>query len=183
MISQGPSVCLFNKTDPGEVLASWLFVEYLLTNDVQIAYAETEGYIPVTEKARNSEEYKAYLSLGGSDEKEHYDIKIKAAELLIHHTENTFVTAVFNGSASLRNAAGQLIENVTKSARRKEETDYEKLYEEVISLYRLDNLDTADYGKQSFDGYSPTAIVLMASLSVSWLLLIIGFLHTGLKKK
>ena len=29
MISQGPSVCIFNKEDPQEVLASWLFVQYL----------------------------------------------------------------------------------------------------------------------------------------------------------
>lgn len=48
MISQGPSVCVFNKDDPQEVLASWLFAQYLLTNDVQIAYAQTEGYVPVT---------------------------------------------------------------------------------------------------------------------------------------
>ena len=43
MISQGPSVCIFNKEDPQEVLASWLFVQYLLTDGVQISYAETEG--------------------------------------------------------------------------------------------------------------------------------------------
>ena len=30
MISQGPSVCVFNKEDPQEVLASWLFTLYLL---------------------------------------------------------------------------------------------------------------------------------------------------------
>ena len=39
MISQGPSICIFNKSDDQEVLASWLFAQYLLTNDVQIAYA------------------------------------------------------------------------------------------------------------------------------------------------
>ena len=39
MISQGPSVCVFNKPDNQEVLASWLFAQYLLTNEVQIAYA------------------------------------------------------------------------------------------------------------------------------------------------
>ena len=50
MISQGPSVCIFNKADAGEVLASWLFTQYLLTNNVQIAYAQTEGYVPVTKK-------------------------------------------------------------------------------------------------------------------------------------
>ena len=43
MISQGPSVCVFNKRDPQEVLAAWLFTQYLLTNEVQIAYSETEG--------------------------------------------------------------------------------------------------------------------------------------------
>ena len=33
MISQGPSVCIFNKEDPQEVLASWLFAQYLLSDD------------------------------------------------------------------------------------------------------------------------------------------------------
>mgnify|MGYP004427357969 CR=1 FL=1 len=65
MISQGPSVCLFQKDDPQEVLASWLFAQFLLTNDVQIAYAETEGYVPVTEKARLDPTYVDYLN-GGS---------------------------------------------------------------------------------------------------------------------
>ena len=45
MISQGPSVCVFYKEDPQEVLASWLFTQYLLTGDVQISYSETEGYV------------------------------------------------------------------------------------------------------------------------------------------
>ena len=45
MMSQGPSICVFNKPDSGEVLASWLFAQYMLTNDVQIAYSSTEGYV------------------------------------------------------------------------------------------------------------------------------------------
>ena len=53
MISQGPSVCIFQKEDPQEVLASWLFTQYLLTNSVQIAYSQTEGYVPVTSKAQS----------------------------------------------------------------------------------------------------------------------------------
>ena len=43
MISQGPSMCVFNKADPQEVLASWIFVQYMQSNDVQIAYSNTEG--------------------------------------------------------------------------------------------------------------------------------------------
>ena len=96
---------------------------YLLSNDVQIPYAKTEGYVPVTLKAQNSDEYRDYLSRCGEDNSTYYDIKIKASKLLLANLQNTFVTPVFNGSASLRDAAGQLIENVTKSVRRKEEID------------------------------------------------------------
>jgi multiple sugar transport system substrate-binding protein len=62
MISQGPSMCIFNKEDPQEVLASWLFMQYMLTNEVQLAYSGTEGYVPVTEKAQASAEYADYLA-------------------------------------------------------------------------------------------------------------------------
>ena len=61
MISQGPSMCVFNKEDPQEVLASWLFAQYMLTNKVQIGYSQTEGYLPVTKKAQQSEEYLDYV--------------------------------------------------------------------------------------------------------------------------
>ena len=143
MISQGPSICVFNKDNPQEVLASWLFAQYLLTNKVQLAYAETEGYLPVTLKAQQSPEYQEYLSRKGENNKEYYDIKIEASELLLKHLDDTFVTPVFNGSASLRSAAGQLIENVCKSARRKEEMSdayIEKQFNDVSSLYRLDQI-------------------------------------------
>ena len=134
MISQGPSVCIFNKADPQEVLASWLFVQYLLTDKVQIAYSQTEGYVPVTTKAQNAPEYLDYLSRAGEDYNEHYDVKIAASKLLLANIDHTFITPVFNGSSSVRSAAGQLIENVTKSMRRKETVDeayMDKLYEGV----------------------------------------------------
>ena len=35
MISQGPSICVFRKADEQEVLAAWLFAQYLLTNEVR----------------------------------------------------------------------------------------------------------------------------------------------------
>ncbi len=147
MISQGPSICVFNKADSQEVLASWLFAQYLLSNEVQLGYAETEGYLPVTLKAQQSAEYQEYLSRKGENNQEYYDIKIEASELLMKNTENTFVTPVFNGSASLRSAAGQLIENVCKSARRKETMSDEyiqKQFTDVSSLYRLDQIKAED---------------------------------------
>ena len=139
MISQGPSVCVFNKKDPQEVLASWLFTQYLLTNDVQIAYAQTEGYVPVTRKAQDSDDYQEYLNSDAGDAL-HYPVKLQAAKLLLANTQNTFTTPVFNGSASLRDAAGQLIEDVTKAVRRKKTVDdayIADLYQSVTDMYEL----------------------------------------------
>ena len=188
MISQGPSVCMFNKPDRQEVLASWLFLQYLLSNDVQIAYAETEGYVPVTLKAQQSEEYQDYLSRIGEDNDLHYDVKILASQLLLSHTEDTFVTPVFNGSASLRDAAGQMIENVTKSVRRKEAVNdayYEKLYADMVSLYHL-NLDgtgASAAARQDLGPLPHTAVVLLASLACAWVLIALYFCLKQFKKR
>ncbi|MCR5332304.1 MAG: extracellular solute-binding protein [Lachnospiraceae bacterium] len=178
MISQGPSICIFNKEDPQEVLASWLFTQYMLTNDVQTAYAETEGYVPVTTKAQESPEYIDYLSRSGEDNKEHYDIKILATRLLLDNITNTFVTPVFNGSASVRDAAGQMIENVTKSVRRKETVDaayMEKLQKDITSLYRLDRLVPASSEGEgenpAREGLPAASKALLITLCAVWILL------------
>lgn len=176
MISQGPSVCIFNKSDSQEVLASWLFAQYLLSNEVQIAYAETEGYVPVTSMAQDSAEYQDYLSRGGEDNSTHYEVKIKASQLLLDNTDNTFVTPVFNGSASLRDAAGQLIENVTKSIRRKETVDdsyMEKLFDDVTSLYRLGQASRTAAGKQELGKLPLTSVFLLTTLGIAWISIIL----------
>lgn len=177
MISQGPSVCVFNKEDPQEVLASWLFAQYLLTNDVQIAYSQTEGYAPVTSKAQQSAEYQDYLSRAGEDSDFYYNVKLKATNLLLENTGNTFVTPVFSGSASLRDAAGQLIENVTKSVRRKKVVDdafVEDLFADVTSLYRLDQIGAASGGAGIREDLGPLPLVskaLLGTLMGIWILI------------
>ena len=122
------------------MLASWLFTQFLLTNSVQIAYSETEGYVPVTLKAQQDPAYQDYLARSGEDNQEHYRIKIEAAQLLMANTANTFTTPVFQGSTAVRDAAGLLIENVCKSERRKQPVDeayLDKLRTEACSLYQL----------------------------------------------
>ncbi len=189
MISQGPSVCIFNKNDPQEVLAAWLFAQYLLTNDVQIAYAETEGYVPVTEKAQQSEAYQDYLSRCGEDNSTYYDVKIHASELLLAHTGDTFVTPVFNGSASLRDAAGQMIENVAKSIRRKETVDeayMEKLFADVTSLYRLDSggaNKSATANDRDLGPLPKASVALLVVLGVVWVLIAAYWLRGVLIEK
>ena len=185
MISQGPSMCLFNKEDPQEVLASWLFAQFMLTNEVQIAYSQTEGYAPVTSKAQESEEYRDYLSRSGEDNDLYYSVKLDATRLLLNNTQNTFVTPVFNGSASLRNAAGQLIENVTKSVRRGENVNlfyYRSLYDDVTSLHRLDQIAT-ESTIQEFGPLPAAAVVLLCALGGCWLILGSVALTASIKKK
>ena len=188
MISQGPSICIFNKEDPEEVLASWLFAQYLLTNDVQIAYAQTEGYIPVTKKAQNDPGYRDYLSRAGEDQDLYYDVKINASKLLLDNIDNTFVTPVFNGSASLRDAAGQMIENVATSVRRKETVNdayMEKLYKNVQSLYRLDQIGAANTGAGARDlGPLPkTSVALLSCIAGVWVLMGVFALKSAIGKK
>lgn len=168
MISQGPSVCVFNQEDPQEVLASWLFAQFLLTNKVQVNYSQTEGYLPVTKKAQQSAEYLDYISRKGQDNDLYYWAKLESAQLLKDNTENTFVTPVFNGSASLRDAAGQLITSVVWSVRRGEtvnEAYMDNLFHETTMLYRLDQV-------KSTDGLLPeTAVWLLGTLAGVWILL------------
>ena len=58
------------------MLAAWLFMQFLLTNDVQIAYSKTEGYVPVTEKAHNDATYIEYLNSADENSSEFYSVKI-----------------------------------------------------------------------------------------------------------
>lgn len=187
MISQGPSLCIFNKEDPQEVLASYLFAQYLLTNDVQTSYSMSEGYVPVTNSARASSSYTEYLAKAGTDNSTHYSVKMDATKLLLNNTENTFVTPVFNGSASLRSASSALIEDVVKSTRRKsyQATDayFDKEYAQAISLYHLDQISTAHNEKQDLGPLPATAIYLLVALGICWILIIAYFLYKRLRSR
>ena len=181
MISQGPSVCVFNQEDPQEVLASWLFTQFLLTNKVQISYAQTEGYAPVTTKAQQSEEYQDYLSRAGEDNELYYSVKLDATKLLLENVSNTFVTPVFNGSTSLRNAAGQLIEEVRKAGRQNKKLDtgyFEELFAEMTALYRLNQVRSKDVGP-----LPQTAIWLLVSLGGTWLIIGAVAISKKIKRK
>ena len=172
MISQGPSICIFNKDDPQEVLASWLFAQFLLTNEMQERYSETEGYVPVTLKAQNDPAYQEYLSLGGTDNGLHYGVKIDCVKMVIENTDNTFITPVFNGSASLRNAAGQMVENCVKTVRRSGTVDdeyLEQMYSDVSQMYRLGELKQDNSISRDLGPLPGTAIALLSCIAAAWI--------------
>lgn len=193
MISQGPSLCIFNKEDEGEVMASWLFMQYLLTNEVQISYSQTEGYIPVTTKAQTAAEYQSYLSAEGTDNDLHYKVKIQASKLFLNNIDHTFVTPVFAGSASVREAAGELIENVTRSVRRKKTVDdafLEQLFKDTAALKHLDQITVTELengsagtiARKEFGKLPLTSVLLLTALCVTWLVLIVIFVWNKRKE-
>ncbi|MBR3295703.1 MAG: extracellular solute-binding protein [Clostridia bacterium] len=186
MISQGPSMCLFNKADRGEVLASWLFMQYLLTNDVQIGYSKTEGYVPVTTKAQQDKSYTDYLNHERTDEAEFYSVKLDASKLLIDNIDNTFVTPVFNGSASLRDASGQMIEDVVKSVNRKKTVDdayIDSLFEDMNSLYRLDQKNTSAIGEKDLGPLPTGSKFLIGAIIIAWIFIALYYIQQFIKKK
>jgi multiple sugar transport system substrate-binding protein len=91
---------------------------------------------------------------------------------------------VFNGSISLREAAGQLIESTVKSVRRKQTVDeayMETLYSDTTSLYRLDQIQTSEQsdGKRDLGPLPMTSVILLLVLAGAWVLII---LYVGITK-
>ena len=112
-------------------------------------------------------------------------MKIAASKLLQDNIDNTFVTPVFNGSASLRDAAGQMIENTTKSVRRKETVDeayMEKLFADVTALYRLDQIQQTDV-QQDLGPLPAQSVILLVTLAVIWVIMGLYVVKETINKK
>ena len=173
------------------MLASWIFTQYLLTNSVQIAYSQTEGYIPVTTKAHESDEYKEYLSKKGQldeagDNYLYYAPKIEATELLLSNIDNTFITPVFNGSASLRMAAGEMIEMVVDANKSKppikvDDDFIANTYSKVVSLYHLNGMGINAGGAER--EASPFVITVFSVIGAVWALMALLFVRSFVLKR
>ena len=153
---------------------------------MQIAYSETEGYVPVTTKAQGDAGYQDYLTRGGEDNGVHYSVKIDAVKMLTRYTNDTFTTPVFIGSTSLRDAAGQLIESVNTGVKRKKVVDdafLDDLFRDTASLYRLDQIGGVTGGKRNLGPLPGGAVALIAALLCVWALLGAYTLRDWLKSK
>ena len=96
-----------------------------------------------------------------------------ATKILLDNIDNTFVTSVFNGSTSLRNAAGHLIEDVSKAAKRGDTVNsayIEKLYTETAKLYRLDSTTAMD-GDRTLGEMPVTSVILLSSIAAIWVII------------
>ncbi|MBE6548518.1 MAG: extracellular solute-binding protein [Ruminococcaceae bacterium] len=106
-ISQGPSLCIFDNPNKQEVVASWLFVEFLTTNkEFQAAFSMTSGYMPVIKSVDQVDAYKNFLAgaNGGSN------IQALAVKVAREMSDLYFVSPAFNGSSLARDKVGALMQ-------------------------------------------------------------------------
>ena len=106
VISQGPSLCIFQKKNPQEVIASWLFVKFLTTNvEFQAEFGMASGYVPVLKSVGENEAYKGYLDSadGGAY------ISALSAKVCLEQQDAYYTSPAFNGSSTARDQVGALM--------------------------------------------------------------------------
>ena len=108
VISQGPSVCLFENADPQTVYASWLFVKFLTTDvQFQAEFSEASGYVPVLKSVAEDEYYAEFLANadGTLD-----GIAALSAKVCMEQVDAYYVSPAFRGSSTARDEVGLLMQ-------------------------------------------------------------------------
>ena len=107
VISQGPSLCLLRSENDQETIAAWLFMKYLVTNEVfQAEFSMTSGYMPVTASAKNNEVYKTLFldkADGGAN------LPALVVKVALDQTDRYFTSPAFVGSSIARTQVGALL--------------------------------------------------------------------------
>lgn len=105
VVTQGPSLCIFKKDNPQEVIASWLFVKYLVTSlDFQAEFSMASGYMPILRNIKNNKMYKEFL-----DRANGYDfVQALANKVCLEQEWSYFTPAAFDGSENAKNVIKNL---------------------------------------------------------------------------
>lgn len=110
VISQGPSVCVFKKSNPQEVVASWLLVKYLTTNVAyQAEFGKASGYVPVLKSVAEDATYAAHIANAtkGND----YATAL-AAKVCLEQESAYYTSPAFNGSSMARDQIGKALPKI-----------------------------------------------------------------------
>lgn len=106
VISQGPSVCIFKKDNPQEVVASWLFVKFLTTSvEFQAEFSMASGYVPVLKSVAENPAYAEFLAKadGGNY------VSALSAKVCLEQADAYYTSPAFNGSTEARTQVGALL--------------------------------------------------------------------------
>ncbi len=106
VISQGPSVTIFKKSDPQEVLASWLFAKYLATDvSYQARVSMSNGYAPVIKSVSENTIYAEFLASASTENIQAYAVKVALEQEAAY-----YASPAFNGSSVAREQVGLLLQ-------------------------------------------------------------------------
>ena len=106
VISQGPSVCIFKKSNVQEVIASWLFVKFLTTSvEFQAEFSMTSGYVPVLKSVGSNPTYAEFI---GKADGGNY-ISALSAKVCLEQESAYYTSPAFNGSSKARDQVGKLL--------------------------------------------------------------------------
>ena len=127
VISQGPSLCIFKKSNPQEVIASWLFVKFLTTSvEFQAEFSMASGYVPVLKSVADHPVYAEELA--AADGGDH--ISMLAAKVCLEQTDAYYTSPAFVGSSEARDQVGNII---TKSLPSKDiEAEIDDIFQDAI---------------------------------------------------
>ena len=106
VISQGPSVCIFQKENEQEVIASWLFVKFLTTSpEFQAEFSMASGYVPVIKSAAANPVYADFMAnANGGDQ-----VAALSAKICLDQAHAYYTSPAFDGSSKARDEVGALL--------------------------------------------------------------------------
>ncbi len=130
VISQGPSLCIFEDTNPQEVVASWLFVKFLTTNvEFQAAFSMASGYAPVIKSVQSNSIYKDWLDKANG----YNNLTAMSVNLALKQSDAYFVSPAFNGSSVARDEVGTLMQDALVNTDADIDAAIKKLFEAAVS--------------------------------------------------
>ena len=132
VISQGPSLCIFKKSNPQEVIASWLFVKFLTTTvEFQAEFSMASGYVPVLKSVAEHPVYADFLaSADGGD-----FISALSAKVCLEQADAYYTSPAFNGSSEARDQVGNIITKALPA------TDIDAVIDDIFQ----DAIDECEY--------------------------------------
>lgn len=113
VISQGPSVCIFNDEDPQKVMASWLLLKFLTTSvEFQAQFSIESGYVPVLKSVGENAIYKDFLNKSSGYKAEDGGITALSAKVCMEQQAWYYTSPAFVGSSEARDQVGELMTSV-----------------------------------------------------------------------
>ena len=130
VISQGPSLTIFNKSNPQEVIASWLLVKFLTTSvEFQAQFSMVSGYVPVIKSVAENEVYKADFL----DKADGYDyVAALSAKVCLEQADYYYTSPAFNGSSKARDEVGALVPAVFALADSNLDAQIVKVFQDAV---------------------------------------------------